>query len=495
MAKEGKTMRTRGRRKANGVAVRQMIVMLIVIQLLVPLSGCALLVGQGLVGVQSQTLEQPIPEAERYPVIVIPGVLGTRLIDQETDQVVWGRYDRIHLLKTRVSNPSALALPMVPGQRLDELKDDVVPDGTLAYLQVKVLGVPVELQAYQGILATLAVGGYRDPRAPMKFRSPYGDDHFSCFQFDYDWRRDVSENAERLDQFIHAKRQELQAEYRKRYGQERSDLKFDIVAHSLGGLLTRYYLRYGGQRIQPDQAPALTWEGASNVRKAILVGIPNSGSTFAVEDLVNGHQLSRFFPYYPPAVLGTMPSVYQLLPHSQEHRVLDAATGEPLDLYDVCTWMEHGWGLAGRDNARDLKELLPSIDREEDRYMIAVDHLQKCLAQAKAFHQSLDFPAKPPMGTSLHLIVGTSVKTPSVLEADSGNKNLSLQKSEAGDNTTTVSSAFGPVPSGQPAIAWASIDEVSAEHRKLTSDPEFTARMLALLLDSRRNESHNEHLQ
>jgi len=190
------------------------------------------------VEVQSRSLEQPIPEAERYPVIVIPGVLGTRLVDQETDQVVWGRYDRIHFFKTRASNPSALVLPMAPGQRLDELRDDVGPDGTLAYLQVKVLGIPVELQAYQGILATLAVGGYRDPRAPMNSGSPYGDDHFSCFQFDYDWRRDVSENAERLDQFIHVKRQELQAEYRNRYGQERPDLKFDIVAHSLGGLLT-----------------------------------------------------------------------------------------------------------------------------------------------------------------------------------------------------------------------------------------------------------------
>jgi len=189
-----------------------------------------------------------------------------------------------------------------------------------------------------------------------------------------------------------------------------------------------------------------------------------------------------------------MPSVYQLLPHSQEHRVVDAATGEPLDLNDVCTWMDHGWGLAERDNARDLKELLPSIDHEEARYAIAVDHLQKCLAQAKAFHQSLDVPAEPPIGTSLHLIVGTSVKTPSVLEADSGSKTLRLKKMEVGDNTTTVGSAIGPTPEGRPAIAWATIDEVSAEHRKLTSDPEFTARMLELLLDSRRNGPHNEHL-
>jgi len=487
-------MNTRDRRKVSWLAASQMTAVLIVIQLLVPLPGCALLVGQGIVEVKSQSLEQPIPEAERYPVIVIPGVLGTRLVDHESDEIVWGRYDRIHFLKTRVSNPSALALPMAPGQRLDELRDDVGPDGTLGYLQVKVLGIPVELQAYQGILATLAVGGYRDPRAPMNSGSPYGDDHFSCFQFDYDWRRDVSENAERLDQFIRVKRQELQAEYRRRYGHERPDLKFDIVAHSLGGLLTRYYLRYGSQRIEPGQTPALTWEGASNVRKAILVGTPNSGSTFAMEDLVNGHQLSRFFPYYPPAVLGTMPSVYQLLPHSQEHRVVDAATGEPLDLNDVCTWMDHGWGLAERDNARDLKELLPSIDHEEARYAIAVDHLQKCLAQAKAFHQSLDVPAEPPIGTSLHLIVGTSVKTPSVLEADSGSKTLRLKKMEVGDNTTTVGSAIGPTPEGRPAIAWATIDEVSAEHRKLTSDPEFTARMLELLLDSRRIGSHNEHL-
>src|SRR6056297_1127833 len=487
-------MTTRNREQAGWRALGQVIASLMVAQWLLPLAGCASFVGQGRVRSPIPSLEHELPEAQRHPVIVIPGILGTRLVDQGSDEIVWGRYDRIHIFKTRVRNPSGLALPMAQGRNLNDLRDQVRADGTLAYLQIKVLGVPFELQAYQGILASLAVGGYRDPRSPMHSESPYGDDHFSCFQFDYDWRRDVSENAERLDQFILEKRQIIEAEYRRRYGQERPDQKFDIVAHSLGGLLARYYLRYGNQRIEADQTPALNWAGAKNVRKAILVGTPNSGSTVAVEDLVNGHQLSRFYPYYPPAVLGTMPSVYQLLPRPQDNHVVDATTGESLDLFDVRTWLDRDWGLASRAGASDLKEVLPSIASQEGRYAVAVDHLQKCLAQAKAFHQSLDFPAAPPAGTSLHLMVGSSVKTPSVLEADAGTNRIRLRSKEQGDNTTTVISAIGPLKCEEPAISWTSIDEVSAEHRKLTSDPEFTTRMLELLLDSRRTASPKGHL-
>jgi len=441
----------------------------------------------------SRTGNYQLPESERNPVIVIPGVLGSRLVEPESGKVVWGRYNRIHLFRTRASDLSTLALPMAIGRGLHELRDNVRSDGTLAYLQIKILGVPVELKAYQGILATLAIGGYRDPASPMAAESAFGEDHFSCFQFDYDWRRDVSENAVLLDQFINEKRQFLQAEYRRRYGQERPDIQFDIVAHSLGGLLTRYYLRYGHQPIVAGRPPALTWAGARNVRKAILVGTPNAGSTFAVEDLVKGHQLSRFFPYYPAAVLGTMPSVYQMMPHLQESRIVDAASGELTDLYDERTWQQREWGLARRDGDDELKELLPEVDDREARYRVAMEHLRKCLTQARTFHQSLDFPATPPAGTSLHLFVGTADKTPSILQTSVGSDSLRVAQTEAGDNTTTVCSAIGPHWQGRPVIQWASIQKVDAEHRKLTSDPVFTEKMLDLLLDSRRVALRNGH--
>jgi len=74
----------------------------------------------------------------------------------------------------------------------------------------------------------------------------YGTDHFTCFQFDYAWRQDISENAARLEEFIGTKRQEVQAKYKEYYGIDNAEVKFDVVGHSMGAILSRYYARYGG---------------------------------------------------------------------------------------------------------------------------------------------------------------------------------------------------------------------------------------------------------
>ncbi|MGB0717444.1 MAG: esterase/lipase family protein, partial [Phycisphaerae bacterium] len=73
----------------------------------------------------------------------------------------------------------------------------------------------------------------------------YGNEHFTCFQFDYDWRRNNVENARRLHEFILDKKAYIQDELKKRYDIENADFKFDLVAHSMGGLIARYYIRYG----------------------------------------------------------------------------------------------------------------------------------------------------------------------------------------------------------------------------------------------------------
>jgi hypothetical protein len=189
-----------------------------------------------------------------------------------------------------------------------------------------------------------------------------------------------------------------------------------------------------------------------------------------------------------------MPSIYQMLPRPDDGRVIDPNTGLPVNFYDEQTWQTRNWGLANRDRSSDLKELLPSIASAEVRATIASNHLKKCLIQAKAFHQAIDRPAEPPAGTTLHLIVGTADKTPSVLYADSRRDRLRAAFTAPGDNTTTVRSAVGPMWCGKPVIAWTTIDGVDAEHREMTSDPRFTETMLDLLLDSRRVASPNVHL-
>jgi hypothetical protein len=175
---------------------------------------------------------------DRNPIIVIPGILGSRLKDEPSGLIAWGAFGG------GGADPDGarlIGLPIEGEGPLEMHRDDVVADGVLDRVRIKLLGIPIELEAYAGILATLGAGGYKDESLGLAGDVDYGDDHFTCFQFDYDWRRDNVENAQRLHQFILRQRAFVQEQYQKRFGIENADVKFDIVAHSMGGLITRYF--------------------------------------------------------------------------------------------------------------------------------------------------------------------------------------------------------------------------------------------------------------
>ena len=49
------------------------------------------------------------------------------------------------------------------------------------------------------------------------------------------------------------------------------DVKFDIIAHSMGGVLARYYLQYGSSDLPLDGSlPEVTWEGSKYIDKMIM---------------------------------------------------------------------------------------------------------------------------------------------------------------------------------------------------------------------------------
>jgi hypothetical protein len=142
---------------------------------------------------------------DRNPVIVIPGILGSKLIDRDSRRRVWGAFDPESVDPTTPEGARLISLPVEGNRPQSELRDGVEPNGVLDKVHVKLLGIPLDIPAYIGILTTLGVGGYRDEALGLH-AIDYGDDHFTCFQFDYDWRRDNVENAKRLKQFIEAKR-------------------------------------------------------------------------------------------------------------------------------------------------------------------------------------------------------------------------------------------------------------------------------------------------
>lgn len=437
---------------------------------------------------------------DRNPVIVIPGILGSRLVDDISGQTVWGAF-RAEYADPKTEEGARLISLALDAQKQHQF-GTVRPDGVLENLEVKLAGIPISIQAYAGILTTLGAGGYRDETLGLN-SIDYGTDHFTCFQFDYDWRRDISYNAAQLKTFIDEKRSDIQTQYKEDYGIENAEVKFDIVAHSMGGLVTRYFLRYGDTELPEDgSAPALTWAGAEDVERAILVAPPNAGSLEAVDQLIEGFNTGRpVLPHYPPAILGTFPSVYQMLPRSRHQPVIwDGDISNPIeDVLDPSIWQKNNWGLSGNDEdtQRILASLLPDISDPSARQALATTFQAKALKRAQQFQYAMDIPSAPPRGLDLYLVVGDSTDTPEIMSVDSQSGEISVFREGVGDKTVLRSSSLMDErvgaewkPTLQTPIEWSSVLFVPSEHRKITSDPVFEDNVLYLLLEDPRQHRH-----
>jgi hypothetical protein len=95
---------------------------------------------------------------------------------------------------------------MAEEKTLSQLQDNVFPSETLDRVVVSFGGYPLILNTYAYILDVLGVGGYRDQQQAQLDVVDWGDHHFTCFQFAYDWRRDIVESAQKLNQFIKEKK-------------------------------------------------------------------------------------------------------------------------------------------------------------------------------------------------------------------------------------------------------------------------------------------------
>ncbi|MCH7519951.1 MAG: hypothetical protein IH964_13130 [Candidatus Dadabacteria bacterium] len=424
-------------------------------------------------------------------VIVIPGMLGSKLRDSESGQLVWGAFEKSTADPETPEGARLVAIPMKKGVPLSELTDNIYSDGALDIIKVSFFGLPIELKAYVNILSTFGAGGYLDEQIASNELNniEYGDDHFTCFQFPYDWRLDNVENAKRLSDFIEEKRAYILEEYKKR-GIEMDDVKFDIVAHSMGGLLTRYFLRYGKNDLPEDGSiPEVTWEGAKYVDKVIIIGTPNAGAVGAVENLFEGRDFGPFMPKFEPAIIGTMPSLYQQLPRSRHRAILDQNRNE-VDILDPEVWIENGWGLADPNQEHVLEWLLPDISDPNERREIAIDHLRKSLKRGKQFQEAIDQPANPPENLKLYLIAGDAILTGSEVTVDFSNEHYKITDYQPGDGTVTRSSALmdervGGIwtPYLKSPIKWSSVMFLFSDHLGLTKDPTFSDNVLYILLE------------
>lgn len=236
--------------------------------------------------------------APERPVIVVPGIVGSKLCaepltgDRSDLELLWGAlFDLSALKDLRLGIPSAIRV--IPCGILEEFA--VIPG---------LFGVSI----YRDLLDELENAGY----VPGK----------TLYVFDYDWRRSNFDTAAAFAAFVAKVKAESGAQ------------KVDVIAHSMGGIVTRIYLQENG--------------GAAHVGRVVFMGTPHRGAAqiFQTADegwglienlLAGGTKTIR-------EAMFSWPSVYEVLPLDDCCIIADEAGNvRPLMLSDPANWARFSW--------------------------------------------------------------------------------------------------------------------------------------------------------
>src|SRR5947209_13603792 len=343
--------------------------------LLLPLAGCG--------ARHTPNLERIFAGARerkgKRPVVVIPGILGSRIVNRKTGEVVWPS-----AFRSRVDD---LSLPTTPD--LEANRDDLVAARIVE--TAKFAKLAPEVYVYHYLLRALEdYGGYREGDLD---NPPEGGDQDTFYVFPYDWRRDNVESARLLVRRLQALKLRL----------GRPDLRFNIVAHSMGGLVARYAAMYGDRDLAPEGVgPKPDWSGSALINKIFMFGTPNEGSAEAFATLLDGYSVTegtrtRFhlLSKLSREDVMTAPSIFQLLPHRAEARFLDEHLRPlSLDLYDPAIWRRYQWSAANDPVFREAyaRGEPHGLESPTSKGTLAeLDALfEVVLRRARRFHEALD---------------------------------------------------------------------------------------------------------
>jgi pimeloyl-ACP methyl ester carboxylesterase len=229
------------------------------------------------------------------------------------------------------------------------------------------------------------IGGYKLSKVGRKVDPK--QKHYYVFL--YDWRQDNVRSASQLADYI----EQIRLDYNN------PKLKVDIVAHSMGGLIARYYIRYGKQDVVNDNefAEKQSMYGSERVRRVILLGTPNLGSVRTLNLFINGLDIG--VNQIGTETLASMPSLYQLFPHSLNDWIV-SNDGTPLDrdLFDVEIWRRFEWSIF---DPKVRQRILAKYENkaEGEQYLATFEkYFEKNLERARRFLWSLSVatPKKEP---------------------------------------------------------------------------------------------------
>ncbi len=302
------------------------------------------------------------PSRDQPPVVLIHGAFGARLSERDGGSEVWPG----GLWRLLFGDFQRLALP-IDAQTLAPAPSSLVASG----ITDRVAG----RDFYRAIIDTLQRAGRYRPGRPGENAS---DGLPRYYVFVYDWRQDIVDSVAQLDALI----EQIRADYRK------PALKVDVVAHSMGGLLTRYYIRYGTVDVLNDNDFPLNFHGAARLRRVLLLGTPSLGSAVALQNMIAGAPLG--LRRIPPEVLATMPGAYQLLSHPLNDWLL-AGDGRPLqrDLFDVDIWRRFQWSVFDPVVRARLAAGFDDGAAAERHLQLLEHYLEKYLERARRFVWSL----------------------------------------------------------------------------------------------------------
>ena len=416
-------------------------------------------------------------EPKARPLIVLPGIMGSRLNRADDGHEVWpGSITKFVL----GGDLSELALPL-PGQ-------PVSADMRMAELRAGGIFHEIAGQDFYGrLIRTLTHAGGYDcvPIGAVTAAS-------NCVLFAWDWRKGMVAAAAGLDALV------------ERLRELRHDptLRVDVVAHSAGGLLARYFVRFGGEDVLDRPEPVVTYAGGNKVRQAVLIGTPNYGSVTALQQAITGIALGR--ARIQPETIATMPGMFQLLPHPDRTWMIDIAGRRiDVDLFDASVWRRHRWSVWDPTARQRLRAVAPDAAVAE-RHLAALEaHFTSELVRSARFHRALS--RRVAAGPTRYILFGSAcfpTAARCLLEEIDGKVHIRLRPEdirnplpgvpyaslmvEPGDGSVTKASLMARdsldprVARTDFPIAWATF--ICERHEDLTGSPTFQDNLLNVLL-------------